>query len=95
MKAWFCNTKDGFFPSIVFCKSSGRARSLMAKSAADANYPYTYMDMTAKRADDYDWLAQAYGRELRPRCHLPPLELARDLRIHAPDHIVMASIQNA
>ncbi len=67
----------------------------MAKGAADANYQYAYIDMTAKRAREYDWLAKAYGRELRPRCYLPPLELARDLRVHAPDHIVQEAIANA
>ena len=95
MKAWLCNTKDGSFPSIVFAETRGRARYLMAQSAADANYQYTYADMNARRATEYDWIAEKRGSELRPRCYLPPLELARDLRIHAPDDVVIEAIRNA
>ena len=85
MKAWLCNTKSGRYPSIVFAATRERARYLMARSAAAASYQFTYTDMTAKRSSDHDWIAADLGTELRPHSYLPPMELARDLRIYAPD----------
>ena len=93
MKAWHCNTKDGFFPSVVFAATRGRARYLMALSASDASYDYAYLDMTAKRSQEHDWVAQRRDTEMRPHCYLPALELAKLLRIEIPDEEITKVIQ--
>jgi hypothetical protein len=57
MKAFYINTKDGHFPSVVLSKNKGQAKYAMFRGAKDSGFKYKFADFVCRRLPSHDELA--------------------------------------